>query len=388
MSPLAEAPPPGGSRLRWLDGIKGLAILWIAYFHCFGGYIDKRWPSPLAAHYFARVIVQVKPPTIAATIACIGQALYAAIAEVGFHAVGVFIVMSGFGLTYSLARTGGPPDGWRRWYSSRLVRLFPMYWAAHLLYAVSPFEARLEPIDHRFLLSFLGDRIYPIYTMFYYLNPAWWYFGLILELYLVFPLLFILMRKVGMGWFLAFCALETIGSRYLILFVLRTSGFYLLGAFFGCRLWEFALGMAVGVWYRQDRSWVDTRLFSARGLIAGIAIYTAGLYSYSWPLAYTLTDALIGTGLFVILAHLAWQSRHLPRIEAMIAYVGVFSYGFYLIHQPYMIKFGEWTRHWPMAAFAFAALVPLALLAIAASELERWVNGLTERVLRRRAAPA
>ncbi len=263
-----------------------------------------------------------------------------------------------------------------------------MYWAAHLLYLVSPLEARLEPVDHRFLLSFIGDRIYPIYTMFYYLNPAWWYFGLILELYLVVPLLWILMKRVGTGWFLVICAAETIISRYLILFVLQTSGFYLLGAFFGCRLWEFALGMVLGVWYWQDREWVYNQLFSSRTLLAGIVIYTLGLYSYESSLAYTLTDALIGTGLFVILAHLAMALRHLPKLEATIAYVGVFSYGFYLIHQPYVIRFGEWARGWPMPVFAVAAMIPLSMLAFAASHLDRWVNAITDRFLRRSSSPS
>ena len=372
-----------GQRLRWLDGIKGLSILWIAYFHCYEAYINKSLPAPLDAHYFARLLHQLNPQSAGAYLADIIEGIYAAVAGVGFHAVGVFIVMSGFGLMFSLARTDGPAHGWTAWYGSRVVRLFPMYWAAHLLYLISPLEARLEPVDHRFILSFFGDRIYPIYTMFYYLNPAWWYFGLILELYLVVPFLWALMKKVGTGWFLVLCAAETIISRYLFLFVLKTSGFYLLGAFFGCRLWEFALGMVLGVWYWQDRDRVYNQLFSSRTLLAGIGLYTLGLYSYGSSLAYTVTDALIGTGLFVILAHLALALRHLPRLEAAVAYVGVLSYGFYLIHQPYMIRFGEFARGWSMPVFALAAIIPLAALAYGASRLERWVNALTDHFLRK-----
>ncbi len=340
-------------------------------------------PSPLSPHYFTRFIHQVAPIGVFATFLCIGKAIFAAIAGVGFHAVGVFIVMSGFGLSYSLARTGAPHDGWRGWYRLRVVRLFPMYWAAHLLYLVSPFIAYLEPIDYRFVLSFLGDRVWPIYYIFYYLNPAWWYFGLILELYVVFPLLYLLMRKLGAGWFLALSIIETIISRYVLMVMLHASGYYLLGAFFGCRLWEFALGMVVGLWYRQDRVWVATRLFSLRGLLAGIALYTAGLYSFPYALTYTLTDGLIGTGLFVILAQLAWQARRLPRIDAALAYVGVYSYGFYLVHQPYMIYFGERIRDWNLTQFTLAAIPVIALLAIAASWFERIVNAITNRLIQR-----
>ena len=382
---MASNPRPpvvaSGQRLRWLDGIKGLAILWIAYFHCYEAYINKRLPSPLGPHYFARFIRQAAPQSAAALMTCIGQAIFNAIAGVGFHAVGVFIIMSGFGLCLSLARTDGPRDGWRGWYRTRLLRLFPMYWAAHLLYLVSPFQSRPEPIDYRFILSFFGDRIVPIYMMFYYLNPAWWYFGLILELYLVFPLLFALMRKLGPGWFLALCAVETMVSRYLVIYVLKTSGYYLLGAFFGCRLWEFGLGMVIGTWYWHDRARVDARVLSPGGFAAGVAIYTAGLYSYDYGLAYTMTDGLIGTGLFLILAQLAWQSRRLARVEAAIAYVGVFSYGFYLVHQPYVIYFGSRVREFTLTEFAIAALPLIALLAFSASWFERAVNAIFDRIL-------
>jgi peptidoglycan/LPS O-acetylase OafA/YrhL len=377
---MASSAAPAGQRIRWLDGVKALAILWIAYFHCFEAYVNQRLPSPLDPDYFRRAIRQCAPPSTSALIECAVKATYAAIAGVGFHAVGVFVIMSGFGLTYSLAFMDVPSGGWSGWYRTRVLRLFPMYWAAHLLYLVSPFEARLEPIDYRFVLSFLGDRIAPIYYMFYYLNPAWWYFGLILELYLVFPFLFRLMRRAGAGTFLVICAAVTIVSRYMVIFVLNASGYYLLGAFFGCRLWEFGLGMVLGVRYRTNRTWVEANLFSVRGLVAGSLIYTAGLYSYGSALTYTLTDGLIGSGLFVILAQLAWQSRRLPRLESAIAYIGVYSYGFYLVHQPYVIYFGERTRGMPLLEFAIAAIPLVLSIALGSSLLERAVNAISNRV--------
>ena len=362
------------ARLAWLDGVKGLAILWIVFFHFFKTYEHNRFPDPLRAHYFAAFLDQCGPDSLGATLACIGRAFFVAVSNVGFHAVGVFVVMSGFGLAYSLARTGNPENGWGGWYRSRVLRLFPMYWVAHLIYLVSPFQAHLEPLDYRFILSFLGDRIVPIYMIFSYANAAWWYFDLILELYIVFPLLFRLLRKAGAGWFLVVCGLETIASRYILLFVIPASGNWLLGGFCGCRLWEFALGMVVGLWYRQSRTWVDSRLFSPATLVAGALLYTAGLYSYESRLTYTLTDALIGTGLFVILAQIAYQSRRLARVEAALAYVGAFSYGLYLIHQPYVIYLGQRMRWMSLPEFVAIACLIIAALAIVSAQLERYVN--------------
>ena len=166
-----------------------------------------------------------------------------------------------------------------------------------------------------------------------------------------------------------------------MIYVLKTSGYYLLGAFFGCRLWEFAFGMVIGTWYWNDRAQVDARVLSLGGLVAGVAIYTAGLYSYGYGLAYTLTDGLIGTGLFLILAQLAWQTRRFARVEAAVAYVGVFSYGFYLVHQPYVIYFGSRVRGLTMTEFAIAALPLIAILAISSSWFERAVNALFDRIL-------
>jgi peptidoglycan/LPS O-acetylase OafA/YrhL len=377
---IPKAPAP---RLAWLDGVKGLAILWIVFFHFFKTYEDNRFPDALRAGYFAKFLSLCGTDSAASASLCVAKGFFVAVSNVGFHAVGVFLLMSGFGLTFSLARTGNPQDGWRGWYRSRVLRLFPMYWVAHLIYLLSPFQAHLEPLDYRFILSFLGDRIVPIYMIFSYANAAWWYFDLILELYIVFPLLFRLLQKTGAGWFLVLCGLATIASRYVLLFVIPASGNWLLGGFFGCRLWEFALGMVVGLWYRQNRAWVDVRLFNPITLVAGVLIYTAGIYSYGSRITYTLTDGLIGTGLSVVIAHIAYQSRRLPAFESAIAYVGIFSYGLYLIHQPYVIYFGERMRWMPLYGFVAAACPIIALLAIFSAQLEKNVNRVVNFEFRR-----
>src|SRR6202008_2683766 len=147
--------------------------------------------------------------------------------------------LSGFGLAYSLARPVRPPPAWLGWYRSRLIRLLPMYWVAHLVYLVSPFQARFDALDYRFVLSFLGDRVVPIGTLFYYFNPALWYFGLLLQLYLVFPLLFVVLERLGAARFLVVAAVVTVGARWVLLFAMPMDGRWVQGGFFACRLWEF-----------------------------------------------------------------------------------------------------------------------------------------------------
>jgi peptidoglycan/LPS O-acetylase OafA/YrhL len=136
----------------------------------------------------------------------------------------------------------------------------------------------------------------PLRSIFYYANSAWWYFSLILQLYLVFPFLFRLLQKTGIAWFLILCALETVLSRYLILAVLGESSRWVQGGFFGCRLWEFALGMALGLTERKSAGTLKALILSPHALVFGVAIYGLGLYSYDSAITNTVTDALTGTG--------------------------------------------------------------------------------------------
>jgi peptidoglycan/LPS O-acetylase OafA/YrhL len=383
---MAEAlkPAPTAARLTWLDGMKGISILWIAFFHFYTAYTNNRYPNPLGPNYFSSFIAQCAPSSAVGTLGCAAHGFYTAVASVGFHAVAVFLILSGFGLAYSLAKTGNPEDGWLRWYRGRVLRLYPMYWVAHLVYLVSPFVMQYELTDYRFFLSFLGDRLYPVDSIFYYANPAWWYFGLLLQLYLVFPLLFRLLQKLGPVGFLALCGVVTFGSRYLLLLVLSTHGYYVQGAFFGSRLWEFAIGMVLGLLYRRFPREVEHRLFSFPTIMGGVGLYVLGLYSYATTQTYIVNDALIGTGLFILLAHIARWCELLPRFGALLAYVGAFSYGLYLLHQPYVLYFAERLRDMNEVLVSLLGCLIIGILTCLTIPLERYVNQLTNRILDRK----
>ena len=83
----------------------------------------------------------------------------------------------------TMRRTEKGEIAWGAWYWARFTRLYPMYWVAHLVYLVSPFVARLEPVDDRIILSLLGLRFIDIEMNFMYLNAAWWYFAMLIQFY-------------------------------------------------------------------------------------------------------------------------------------------------------------------------------------------------------------
>ncbi len=372
---MSSAPGKAG-RLVWFDGIRGIAILWIAIFHFFMAYDASRHPWLLGIASFPAFMEDCAPVSFLETVGCVVNGLLAAIFERGSQGVAVFVVASGFGLTYSLVRKGMPTGGWGRWYWKRLLRLYPLYWLAHLVCLVSPFVSLSGPIDYRFLLSFVGDRFYPPDTMFYYLVPAWWYFGLLIQLYVIFPVLFRLLLKLGPMRFLLLSILVTIITRTVLVDVLHANGNYEQGAFCLGRLWEFATGMALAYWYYERPGLVEEQLFAGKTFVVGIGLYVLGAYSYQPVFFHAFTDGLIGTGLTIVLAQCARWVELLSLVRSALVNVGVYSYGLYLLHQPYVIYLGEHLRDKPMLYFVPYAFLILGIIAIVCMFIERYVNTL------------
>ena len=152
-----------------------------------------------------------------------------------------------------------------------------------------------------------------------------------------------LSAKAGSTRFLVLCGVFTLVTRYLLLEILHVDGNYLQGAFFGSRLFEFAAGMALGLWSRQQPLQVEKSLFSRGGLVLGVVTYALGMASYIAGHLHR-TDAFTGVGLFIILAHGAMAGGKVAGVAPSLAYVGAYSYGLYLIHQPYVLYAGERMR--------------------------------------------
>ncbi len=368
------------THLAWVDGVKGLSILWIAFFHFFTTWANGRLPSPLAAGYFERFFAGCAPETIGSTLRCAAEAGFGAFGQLGFHAVSVFLVMSGFGLAGSAA--GRPRVDWRAWFRGRLLRLYPMYWVAHLVVLVAPFVWFPEPVDARIVTSLLGLRFWPpISSNFYYLNAAWWYFGLLIQLYCVFPLLWIALQRLGPARFFVLTAIATLALRAALIFVWPTDGLWIQGGFFGGRLVEFSGGMVLGVLHRRDPASIEARLFSPRTWLAALAVYAVALWCHQSLAGYVASDALVAAGLFVLLASAARVLANHGRFGSTLARVGAFSYGLYLLHQPFLITIGIQLRDWPMFAFTAFAIPILALVTFASMRIERFVNGWSTRIL-------
>src|SRR5437764_4911872 len=270
-------------RLVWIDVSKGLAILFVAYFHFCSTYFQHGvLPTPNWSD-------------LPATALTILRLVWLKVSGLGFHAVGVFIILSGWTLMQSTMRraeSGG--IAWAKWYRARLLRLYPMYWVAHLVYLVSPFVARLEPVDDRIVLSLLGLRFIDIQMNFMYLNAAWWYFSMLIQFYLIFPLLFWIAQRIGPWWFLLIGCVAGSFARYALLVLWPQNGLWVLGGFAICRLPEFALGISLAMWHNHSAARVEWFLLRGAGLVVGLILYPAALLLYDGLHEYIFCDFATG----------------------------------------------------------------------------------------------
>ena len=365
-------------RLAWIDISKALAIIFVVYFH---------FLRTVFEHYEL-------PPNdwsnLAAATMSILRSAWWEISGLGFHAVGAFIILSGWTLTESaLRREKSGTAGWSQWFLGRFVRLYPMYWVAHIVYLVSPFVARLEPVDERIILSLLGLRFINIEMNFMYLNAAWWYFSMLIQFYLIFPLLFWVAKKFGACIFLiAACALGFF-VRYVLLDVHPVHGLWVLGGFAICRLPEFAFGMALGMWHAKSTESAEWFLLRGVGFVTGLALYPLALRLYDNGIAYVFCDFGTGACCFLVIVGLAGFISCVSGFAKVLSLVGMYSYGIYLIHQPYVIWLGLRIRPLTILAFLFIFVITLAVLSAWGIVLEKTTNNLVNRLLTaRRTAPA
>ena len=338
-------------RLVWIDISKGLAILFVAYFHFVSTYFQHGvLPSPDWSNLTESVLT-------------ILRLIWSKVSGLGFHAVGVFIILSGWTLMQSTMRraeSGG--IAWGGWYGARFLRLYPMYWVAHLVYLVSPFIARLEPVDDRIILSLLGLRFIDIQMNFMYLNAAWWYFSMLIQFYLIFPLLFWTARRCGPWWFLIIACAAGFFARYMLLVVWPQNGLWVLGGFAICRLPEFALGMALAMWFSQSPARLERFLLRGAGFVVGLILYPAALQLYHGLYPYIFVDFATGTCCMLEIVGIAGLISLFPGPAKLFCLVGAYSYGLYLIHQPYVIWLGLRIREVPIWMFLLICIPTLAVL--------------------------
>ena len=313
-SPVVDGAAPEPGRAVGLDGIRGLAALYVVVHHCwlvsFHGYPANTGPAWL------------------------GWLVY------GHLAVVVFIVLSGFSLAIAPARRGWRLGGTVRFAQRRAWRILPPYWAALIFsliiaWTVTPQLHSGPPtgrsvIVYGLLLQDVATAPIP--------NGAFWSIAVEAELYLIFPLLVLMRRRLSTAAVLAAVTVPVVAMGLL------RPGMATADKLTGVAP-QFAPLFAVGV------------------LAAGVVAARDRIRRMPWPWLAALAAAPVVV--LIILNGSVWTVRHYfwidlavsPAIALLLAGVathrpgpfvrllatrplrrlGSYSYSLYLLHVPIVL---------------------------------------------------
>jgi peptidoglycan/LPS O-acetylase OafA/YrhL len=376
---------PAVKRLLWIDIAKGIGILWVVFFHFVTNYIDTdsnpNLPSPTSGHFIQTIAGSSGFDSLSHVIETFWRWIWYSVSLVGFHAVGLFVLLGGWSLAASTwKKSEQGPVIWSHWYKQRFVRLYPMYWAAHLLLLLLPFTW-LEPIDGRIFISLSGLRWINLESNFSYGNAAWWYFAMLIQLYAIFPVLFLIMRRIGLSAFLMVGISLGLVTRYLLLVEWQSHGFWLMGANCLSRIPEFVVGMVLGILHLQQRERVERMLLSPGALCLGLCMYYWLALVHGQAMRYVFADLYIALSCSLVILGLSGFFQRSEFLSRWVGLVGTYSFGLYLTHQPLVTWLGQRMQKLSTYQFLGVSAVVLFVLSGFGIWMERLVNGLTDRVL-------
>lgn len=386
---LAPAPAAGSVRaevgnIAAIEGLRGVAVLWVMLFHF--------------------VALRERRPDDAFVAALSAWAPLEAFVRNGYLGVDLFFIITGFLLTlpwFRHAEARLPAPDWRTFYARRARRIVPAYYVQLMLlfFLVLPLcYPRIWLESTPFVVHNLGAHLTflhytsPLTSSSLTVNGALWTLAIEMQYYLLLPLLAPLFVRwpwrslaaaalLALGWrWLAWNDLDFLTRLYLKLGakagVSEKAARHLIATQLPAWSLHFALGILAGrAWMRRPRNaapggraWLSAAMVAAvlAGLHAALSHGTAILGAYGW----TVFPVLLALGLGALVCLPA------PALGAAVASpplvaLGRISYSAYLYHLPLLLLFNAYA---PATGGPVALPLWLAMVLLAATASFRFVE--------------
>lgn len=397
-SPPTAAPHPDvAPRFVAIDVLRGLAILWVVVFHLWG---DIKYFPSAPNQYYRQFSGQIEDGAPALDVL---TAFTDLIFRLGFQGVPLFMMLSGISLTVTAYRSGDAMR-WPRFVLARFRKLLVPYWfGVALTYGViaaiawrqdalgsGDFADRfqngvtisgLSVVNVDWSVVFASFAVAPRLTgLEYFFAPqlALWFVGLLAQYYLLFPLLFFVMKRIGAPAFLLLAGAITLGANVWVVdqYQVPEVKFWLVTGWAPFRIFEFAFGMSIG-WLlaspERDRVLAYARhpLSIVAMLALGFAAHTAGGMLTGDPTlgywqAVALPLATLGLGLLVVPLLVKPPSRIDVSVPVnALAGIGVMSYAILIVNDAMRLVASQIRIENPSDTvwwtFIVAAYVPLSI---------------------------
>ncbi len=343
------AAPHADKRLAGLDGIRGLAALYVVINHVF----IRAFPGYPVDH----------------------APFWAAWFIYGRFAVVVFIVLSGFSLALSPARHGWRLDAIGRFAERRARRILPAYWGAlafslAVAWLIVPQPGNGVPDARSVLVNgLLVQNVVGAHSP----NAAFWSMAVEAQLYLAFPLLLLIVRRWGGAVMVAAVGLLVVAVGVFGPHIPRVDTFVVqsppdLAALFAVGILTAGIVGAAPA----RRAWPWPRLALAAATPVLVAIWLQGSV---WTLDHLYwVDLALGPAIACLLAALATSQPGGGRASLLrvldarpIRRLGSFSYSLYLTHAPIVaivcvrIVAGRVPEGVPFFLVSLALVLPLTI---------------------------
>ena len=317
-------PAHAEKHIEFLDHVRGVAILLVFIFHGLlpaFGHDQLGWGGWVRSFSAPASFLAVLPATL------------------GHIGVAIFFVVSGFCIHLSYERSSR--NGYRDFFLRRFFRIYPVYVAALLLFALLDPSTRVDFSASRGVLQFFSHLFlfhnFLDYRYFVGINGAFWSIAVEVQLYLIYPVLRWMVRRWGWAG-----ALWITGTMELTL-----RG--VCGAFDiqQTASWTWLFRLPFSFWFSwtlgallADQMLNRRPLCLARfpvsvwlGLML-VCWYVKPLFWFVFPVA-----ALATTNVTAFLLTRPDVKPGLPRfVMEHIRLAGVMSYSIYLLHQPLLMR--------------------------------------------------
>ena len=126
---------------------------------------------------------------------------------------------------------------------------------------------------------------------------------------------------------------------------------------------------------------MEAWLLGGKGFLTGLLLYPLAIASYINGTTYLLTDLLTAASCFLVVAGASGFLSSVPVWGRLLSLAGTYSYGIYLIHQPYAIYFTLKIQNWPAWPAIPLLFLLMVVLALWGGSLEWVMNKVMARLL-------